>query len=138
MSNGEHRKLVPTSEELERQGAVAPLGTSAAEGRRAIFAFLRVGRIRVRPEVAARKNVAAERHNARLAAAPAADPSLIAPSTATFGADSVVEPHQTASGTNDAVTEASAVGSAPLTPRRIRIDPSVRERRGRGTSDPQL
>lgn len=140
MSRDEHRRRIPTSEELECQGAVAPLGTKAAGGRRGLFGFLRVGRIRVSGDVAARKYVPPERRQPP-PPAPTTAPSQSQPVSAanTFPADPAaqVSAATTVEASDGLRAEASTdkiAEPAAFTPRRIRIDADVRERRGLGAT----
>lgn len=136
MSRDEHRKRIPTSEELERKGAVAPLGTSAHEGRRGLFGFLRVGRIRVSGDVAARKYVPGQPHPAHPLVATEPSDSQVDSPAGTFPAGSVKDSGTTTEDADSGVRGEPSAETLPepaaLTPRRIRIDASVRERRGLG------
>jgi hypothetical protein len=116
MSRDDQRRRVPTSEELERQGALAPAVDDTAHERRGrLRRFFRASRFKVSDDVAARKHVGA----------PQAQGSIIAPkqepSTPPAPSDS--------SPPNVAPAEPPA---DPIARRTIRIDPSVKERRGRG------
>jgi hypothetical protein len=110
MSRDEQRRRVPTSDELERQGALTPAADPTAQRRGGLMRFFRTGRFRVSDDVAARKHVGV------------APPRL--PTTAPVGdatqqrvVASAAPPHRPAD---------------PIVPRKIRIDPSVKERRGLG------
>jgi hypothetical protein len=113
MSREKHRDRIPTSDELQRAGAVAPLGAGPAEKRRGLLGFLRVGRIRLSGDVAARKYTPAERRRA--------DRVMPAPQERNE-ADQIAKPAE------------ELEGRPGLTPRPIRMDPGVRERRGLGGS----
>ncbi len=111
MSREDHRSRIPTSEELERQGLVAPAGVDGTEKKRGLFGFFRASRIRVASDVAEKKFVPTERRYPQT-------PNQIA-------SESTVQPP-----TSEAITQPPT-----LTPRRIHIDASVRARRGLGSSD---
>ena len=126
MSRDDKRIRVPTSDELEQLGALAPTAAAdAAPSRRGrLLRFFRASRIRVPEDVAARKHVGtvqAHRPEVHL-------PGTTAPAGQTAGAERMLS--------------ASADGPVPephrspdaLAPRKIRMDPSVRERRGLGHS----
>jgi hypothetical protein len=126
MSRDDQRIRVPTSNELEQLGALAPTAAAgAAPSRRGrLLRFFRASRIRVPEDVAARKQVGtvqAHRPEAQM-------PGTTAPAGQTAGAEGMLS--------------ASADGPVPephrppdaLAPRKIRMDPSVRERRGLGRS----
>jgi hypothetical protein len=114
MSGDERRHRVPTSDELERQGALTPAAEPHGEKRGGLFRFLRVGRFRVSEDVAARKHVGSAQPppSANLREGEATQQSA-ATSPSRAGA-SVDQP------------------AARIIPRTIRIDPSVKERRGLG------
>lgn len=138
MSRDEHRRRIPTSEEVERQSGLVPSASSVTDGRRGLFGFLRVGRIRVSGDVAARKYVPPDPRHARPATETATAQSEDLPSVV-LPTNSVAETSgESASRYNaEAAAQASSVQPAPLVPRPIRIDPSVRERRGLGPADSQ-
>ncbi len=117
MSREEHRARIPTGEELERAGAVAPLGAGPAEKRRGLLGFLRVGRIRVSGDVAARKYTPAERRREQEASRPTPQ-----------------QGHETGPVTDVTASAGKPKDRPGLAPRQIRIDASVRERRGLGGS----
>ena len=121
----DHSIRVPTSDELEQLGTLAPAAAAdAAPLRRGrLLRFFRASRIRVPEDVAAHKHVGtvqAHRPEVHL-------PGASAPAGQTAGADApsasadrpVPEPHRPPNA---------------LAPRKIRMDPSVRERRGLGRS----
>jgi len=142
MSREEHRSRVPTSEELERQGAVAPPDSAGAGGRRGLLGFLRVGRIRVSGDVAARKYIPADPHSGKLVppSAPAPKPIAEASPMASAGAETLAPPpykQHPAPGSSPQLITGADGRSGSLTPRRIRIDESVRERRGMGGDGPR-
>ena len=57
MNRDEQRHRIPTSDELEQQGALAPAADPAAPRRGGLLKFLRTGHFRVSDDVAARKHV---------------------------------------------------------------------------------
>ena len=117
MSRDDQRRRVPTSEELERQGALAPAADDTAHERRGrLRRFFRASRFKVSDDVAARKHVGAPQAQGPITARkqepsnpPASAPSDLSPPN--------VPP---------------ATPADPIARRTIRIDPSVKERRGRG------
>jgi hypothetical protein len=118
MSREEQRRRVPTSEELERQGALAPAGGARAEKRGGLMRFFRAGRFRVSDDVAARKHMGVvSRHQ---------------PTDLT--AEATPRPGQASASSSDLSTDVPAPTRATgaIAPRTIRIDPSVKERRGLG------
>lgn len=61
MSREEQRRRIPTSDELERQGALIPAtGAKRSERRGGLLKFLRASRFRVSDDVAARKHVGSQ------------------------------------------------------------------------------
>jgi hypothetical protein len=118
MNRDEQRRRIPTSDELEQQGALAPAADPAAPRRGGLLRFFRTGRFRVSDDVAARKHVGTVQPR---------------PSVTTRGGRGGEATQQTAV-TNSPPTDAS-VHRQPadaIVPRKIRIDPSVKERRGLG------
>jgi hypothetical protein len=137
MSRDEHRRRIPTSEELERQGAVAPTASETPDGRRGLFGFLRVGRIRVSGEVAARKYVPSQRRtdspdSAGIAEQPLSQESPVAFSSGPERTVAASERPATATDSGADPRTESSRESVHIAPRRIRIDASVRDRRGIG------
>ena len=57
MNRDEQRRRIPTSDELEQQGALTPAAGPTAERRGGLLRFFRTGRFRVSDDVAARKHV---------------------------------------------------------------------------------
>jgi hypothetical protein len=114
MSRDDQRRRIPTSDELEQQGALAP-ATDPAPERRGLMRFFRAGRFRVSDDVAARKHVGV------------AQPRLPA-SAPNRDAD---QPTAPLPGTR-ASAPAPRQPASPIVPRKIRIDPSVKDRRGLG------
>jgi len=131
MSQDDQRIRVPTSDELEQLGALAPAAAAgAAPLRRArLLRFFRASRIRVPEDVAARKHVGTVQ---------AYRPEVHLPGTS---APAEQPPAEQPTGSERALS-ASADRPAPeplhapdaLVPRKIRMDPSIRERRGLGRS----
>jgi hypothetical protein len=126
MSRDDQRIRVPTSDELEQLGALAPAAAAgAAPSRRTrLLRFFRASRIRVPEDVAARKHVGtvqAHRPEVHLSgtSAPAEQPS---------GAERAL------SATADRPAPEPLHPPDALVPRKIRMDPSIRERRGLGHS----
>jgi hypothetical protein len=119
MSRDEQRRRVPTSDELERQGALMPAADPAAQLRRGLMRFFRAGRFRVSDDVAARKHVGV------------ASPRL--PTTAPEG-DATQEPVAASAPPTGTLASAPTPHrpADPIVPRKIRIDPSVKDRRGLG------
>jgi hypothetical protein len=126
MSRDDQRIRVPTSDELEQLGALAPAAAAgAAPPRRArLLRFFRASRIRVPEDVAARKHVGtvqAHRPEVQL-------PGASAPAGQTAGAERAL------SASADRPVPEPLRPPDALVPRKIRMDPSVRERRGLGRS----
>ncbi len=113
MSRDEQRHRIPTSDELEQQGALAPAADPAAQRRGGLLRFFRTGRFRVSDDVAARKHVGT------------AQPRL--PVTAREG-EATQQPAVTSP---PSMSEPLRPANA-IVPREIRMDPSVKERRGLG------
>jgi hypothetical protein len=113
MTRDEPRHRIPTSDELEQQGALRPAAEPTSEKRGGLLRFFRMSRFRVSDDVAARKHVgSAQTH---------------APETARGG-----ETAQRAAAPDSPQARASAPPTESIVPRKIRIDPSVKERRGLG------
>jgi hypothetical protein len=106
MKRNEQRQRIPTSDELEQRGALAP-ATGPVPERRGLLKFFRVGRLRVSDDVAARKHVG--------------DAQPRPPVTAREAAAISTPP-----------TGMPVRPNSPIVPRKIRMDPSVKERRGLG------
>ena len=113
MNRDEQRRRIPTSDELEQQGALAPAAGPAGQRRGGLLRFFRTGRFRVSDDVAARKHVGT------------VEPRL--PVTARER-----EATQQAAVTSPPPTGAPIRSANAIVPREIRIDPSVKERRGLG------
>jgi hypothetical protein len=116
MSRDEQRRRIPTSDELEQQGALAPAADPTAQRHGGgLLRFFRTGRFRVSDDVAARKHVGVAQPRPPVTAREREVPQeAAAASPAPLGAP--VRPP-------DAIV-----------PRKIRIDPLVKERRGLGRS----
>ncbi len=130
MSAEEQRRRIPTSDELERQGALAPAtGEPRATRRNGLLRFFRASRFRVSDDVAARKHIGA--------------PGVQPPSAAPQGDDqSAASGRRPETATPAPQTRAPAIPTArrspeTIVPRTIRMDPSVKERRGLGRSKPR-
>jgi hypothetical protein len=125
MSRDEERRRVPTSDELEELGVLASsAGEPGAPRRGGLRRFFRASRIRVSDDVAARKHVGgAQPHRPVRTAVEAAEEVRNEP-------DPTIPPQ----------SEESRVAADPprspdaIIPRTIRMDPSVRDRRGLGRS----
>jgi hypothetical protein len=121
MSQDDRRRRVPTSEELERQGALSPAADSSAQGRPGrLRRFFRASRFRVSEDVAARKHIGA----------PQALGTVVEPKE---------EPLNLPAPAPSGLSPRNAVPAAQqpadrIARRTIRIDPSVKERRGLGRS----
>jgi len=113
MSRDEQRHRIPTSDELEQQGALAPAADPTVQRRGGLLRFFRTGRFRVSDDVAARKHVGTT--PARL------------PVTAREGEGTQQPTVTSPPAMSEPVRPADAI-----VPREIRIDPSVKERRGLG------
>jgi hypothetical protein len=111
----ERRNRIPTSDELEQQGALTAAAEPRMEKRGGLLRFLRVGRFRVSDDVAARKHVGS------------AQPR---PSADHREGEATQQSPATSSPRADASIDQQLV--VPIVPRKIRIDPSVKERRGLG------
>lgn len=112
MSKDERRHRIPTSDELEQQGALTPAAEARQEKRGGLRRFFRVSRFRVSDDVAARKHVGSAQ-------------SYESPPPRADKAQREAAPGRPQTGTTAQPTE-------PIVPRKIRIDPAVKERRGYG------
>jgi hypothetical protein len=111
------RNRIPTSEELERQGAVSPPGdTSASERRGILRRFFRASRFRVSEDVAATKHIGTP-------------PRQAPPSEPDSGLTTAPAPRTGQGPTQEQVTQQAG---DPTRRRTIRIDQSVKDRRGFG------
>ena len=117
MNRDEQRRRIPTSDELEQQGALAPAADPAAPRRGGLLRFFRTGRFRVSDDVAARKHVGT------------AQPR---PSVTTRGGEATQQTAVTSPPPTDALVQRQPADA--IVPRKIRIDPSVKERRGLGAA----
>lgn len=120
MSRDQQKRRIPTSEELESTGASVPdTGRPPGERRGFLSRFYRAGRFRVSADVAARKYVGT----------PPRQPSITEPP--------VPSPASELPGQSDELPAPTQMAQQPSSqPRRrtIRIDDSVRQRRGLGKS----
>ena len=117
MTRDGRRNRIPTSDELEQQGALAPAVEDGPDKRGGLLRFFRGSRLRVSEDVAARKHVGG------------------APQTPT---PVITQERRTPQGTTaPSRPEASAppLPTESIVGRRIRIAPSVKERRGLGRAD---
>ena len=113
MTRDERRHRIPTSDELEQQGAMRPATEANPEKRGGLLRFFRVSRFRVSDDVAARKHVGSTQTHA--------------PVTPRGG-----ETAQRAAAPDRPQGAAPTPSAEAIVPRKIRIDPSVKERRGLG------
>jgi hypothetical protein len=113
MSRDEQRHRIPTSDELEQQGALAPAADPATQRRGGLLRFFRTGHFRVSDDVAARKHVGTLQPR---------PPITVREREAT----------QQAAVTSPPPADATVRPVDSIVPRKIRIDPSVKERRGLG------
>lgn len=113
MNRDEQRRRVPTSDELEQEGRLAPAAGPAKERRGGLLRFFRARRFRVSDDVAARKHVGEAR-----------------PPLPVTERESGQQPG--AASTRPTGTPDPLSGVNTIAPRKIRIDPSVKERRGLG------
>jgi hypothetical protein len=113
MTRDERRHRIPTSDELEQQGALRPAAEPTSEKRGGLLRFLRVSRFRVSDDVAARKHVGSTQ--TRVSA------------TAHEGGTA-----QHTAERDGPKIEAPVRPTESIVPRKIRIDLSVKERRGLG------
>jgi hypothetical protein len=113
MTRDEPRHRIPTSDELEQQGALRPAAEPTPEKRGGLLRFFRVNRFRVSDDVAARKHVGSAQSHVPVAARGG-------------------ETAQRAAAPERPQTEAPVRPTESIVPRKIRIDPSVKERRGLG------
>jgi len=121
MSQGRRKHRVPTSEELEREGALSPPADRTAGGRRSVLRrFFRASRFRVSEDVAARKHVGTS-------AGQATSEPTRAPASS--------EDREQAGQLSSAAQVTDRAGDTAR--RRIRIDPSVKQRRGLDRSHKQ-
>jgi hypothetical protein len=119
MSRDEQRRRVPTSDELEQQGALAPATAPTAKRHGGLLRFFRAGHFRVPDDVAARKHVGVAQSRSPVNT-PEGEPTQ--------------KPVVTSPPPPGVPTSASVPQRPvnPVVPRKIRIDPSVKERRGLG------
>jgi hypothetical protein len=113
MTRDERRQRIPTSDELERQGALRPAAEPTSEKRGGLLRFLRVSRFRVSDDVAARKHVGSTQTRV----------------SATARGEETAQP---VAASDRPQPEAPVRPTESIVPRKIRIDASVKERRGLG------
>jgi hypothetical protein len=116
MTRDGRRNRIPTSDELEQQGALAPAVEDGLDKRGGLLRFFRGSRLRVSEDVAARKHVGASETRASVVTQERRTP-----------------PSPTAPSRPEATAPVRPAES--IVPRRIRMDPSVKERRGLGKAD---
>jgi hypothetical protein len=128
MSREEQIRRIPTSDELERQGALIPAtGGQRSERRGGLLRFFRASRFRVSDDVAARKHVGSQEVRTPPVATSSTGP--------TVGTSSQPEtPAHSGRAQISAIPEARRSPEG-IVPRTIRLDPAVKERRGFGPSD---
>lgn len=133
MNPEEQRRRVPTSDELERQGALAPATAETRPERRGgLLRFFRASRFRVSDDVAARKHVGAPPAQLPGGPAAAADQPPASSHTPSHRPDRATEAES-----RQPVVPAARRSRDAIVPRTIRMDPLVRERRGLGRSRPR-
>jgi hypothetical protein len=115
MTRDKRRSRIPTSDELEQQGALMPATEANPDKRGGLLRFFRGSRLRVSDDVAARKHVGS---------AQIQTPVVTQEGRTTERAAAPDRPE----------TEAPVRPTESIAPRQIRIDPSVKERRGLGGS----
>ena len=138
MNREEQRRRVPTSDELERQGALAPATEEPRAVRRnGLLRFFRASRFRVADDVAARKHVGVPGAQPP-GAAPAAGNQSAAPSHRPGPATAAPTSGQAAApASRQTAVPAARQSPDAIVPRTIRMDPSVKERRGLGRKRPR-
>jgi hypothetical protein len=121
MSRDEQKRRIPTSEELERTGAISPATGRSPGGRRGFLSrFYRAGRFRVSADVAARKYLGEAPKQPSAPESPAPSPTSDQPGQ--------IDQRPSAAQTTQPA-------SSPIRHRAIRIDDTVRQRRGLGSGD---
>jgi len=127
MSGQEQRRRIPTSDELEREGALVPASADRRTERRGgLFKFFRAGRFRVSEDVAASKHVGSQYMRP--------SPVTTAPSIPSTSIESQAQ--AAASGESAApVAPSSHPSPHAIVPRTIRMAPAVKDRRGLGRPD---
>jgi hypothetical protein len=111
MSPDRQRWHVPTSDELEQQGAISPASQDSGERRKGLRRFFRAGRFRVSDDVAAKKHVGTV-------------PDTPAPGSASPISAPPERPKQ--------AQPTEEISDQRHARRAIRIDQSVKDRRGTG------
>jgi len=115
MTRDERKGRIPTSNELEQQGALTPAAEAKQGKRGGLLRFFRGSRLRVSDDVAARKHVGS-----------AQTQTPVVPQEGRAA--------QRAAAPDRPKTEAQVRPTNSIVARQIRIDPSVKERRGLGGS----
>jgi hypothetical protein len=130
MSGHEQPRRIPTSDELERQGALIPATAERRTERRGgLLKFFRASRFRVSEDVAARKHVGSQH----------APPAPTATDTTMPTGSSYAQPGNVSAGEFKPPPATSSRRSPDtIVPRTIRLDPAVKERRGLGRSRPRI
>jgi hypothetical protein len=124
MSRDRDKRRIPTSAELEERGEVSPPTTPGGGDRPGLLKrLLRAGRFRVSEDVAARKHVSAP---------PRPDFAGIGGGSPVTPDASVQANEQSASSTKDLAATPQQEEGPRSRKRAIRIDDSVKERRGLG------
>ncbi len=124
MSRDRNQRRIPTSAELEERGEVSPPDLPGVAGRPGILKRLfRAGRFRVAEDVAARKHVAAPLRSDYTGVGDRS-PDVAAPAQA----------ERPSSSAGDLTSVRQQGEGAPSRRRTIRIDDSIKERRGLGRS----
>ncbi len=120
MSREEQRRRIPTSDELESQGALTPATGEPRTERRSLLRFFRASRFRVSDDVAARKHVGTSQ--------PKRSPNT--PTSLAEAGGGVEHQPERAAAPRPTMTPAARPKAGTIVPRAIRIDPSVKQRRG--------
>jgi hypothetical protein len=124
MSRERNKRRIPTSAELEERGEVSPPDAPGVAGRPGILKRLfRAGRFRVAEDVAARKHVAAPLRS---------DFTGVGDRSPDVAASAQAERRRSSGG--DFTSKRKEGEGAPSRRRTIRIDDSLKERRGLGHS----
>ena len=116
MTRDGRKGRIPTSDELEQQGALTSTATDVPDKRGGLLRFFRGTRLRVSDDVAARKHVGSSETQTPVAPQPK-------------------RPTQRATAPEPPETEAPVRPIESIQPRQIRMAPSVKERRGLGTDN---
>lgn len=129
MNRDRQKQRIPTSEELERKGALVPAADQSTDGRRGLLQrFYRPKRFRVSADVAARKYVGVPPIQPSITPPPATQPAVAETSLPGLAP----EMHDKAEQLPARQTEQPGNQSRRRT---IRIDDSIRQRRGLGNRE---